>query len=85
MKNIIINDKNNQILNKQDEELDKLHKSVKKVLYLSKEIYNETEKQNFIVDRMDNEIIFTSNKINNAEKKTNKLMLDEEKCICYIM
>ena len=84
MKNLNINHQENKILDEQDKELDKLHKSVKKILYVSKHIYNEVEQQNIIVDRFDNEIDNTIIKVNKTEYKTQKIIKDNENCCCII-
>lgn len=85
MKILNVNKEQNKILDNQDKELYKLHNNVKKILYLSKEIYNEVEQQNVLVDRLDNKIETTTVNINSTEKKTNKIVLEQEKCICKIV
>ena len=85
MKILNIDEEQNKILDNQDKELYKLQNKVQKILYLSKEIYNEVEQQNHLVDRLDNKIETTTVNINSTEKKTNKIVLEQEKCICKIV
>ena len=84
MKKLNINNVENKILDEQDKELDKLHKSVKKILYVSRDIYNEVEQQNIIVDRFDNKIDNTIIKVNKTEYKTQKMIEDDKNCYCII-
>ena len=85
MKIINTNNIENKILDSQDKELDKLQKSVKHILYLSKQIYNEIEEQNnYIIPPLDNNIDRTIPKINNVEKRTDKLV-KEDCSICIIL
>ena len=84
MKKLNINNVENKILDEQDKELDKLHKSVKKILYVSRDIYNEVEQQNIIVDRFDNKIDDTIIKVNKTEYKTQKMIEDDKNCCCII-
>jgi hypothetical protein len=85
MKIINTNNIENKILDSQDKELDKLQKSVKHILYLSTEIYNEIEEQNnYIIPPLDNNIDRTIPKINNVEKRTDKLV-KEDCSICIIL
>ena len=84
MKKLNINHQENKILDEQDKELQKLHKSVKKILYVSRHLYNEVEQQNIIVDRFDNEIDNTIIKVNKTEYRTDKFVKDNESCCCCL-
>lgn len=84
MKIINTNNIEKKNLDSQDKKLDKLQKSVKHILYLSKEIYNEIEEQNnYIIPPLDNNIDRIIPKINNVEKRTDKLV-KEDCSICII-
>ena len=85
MKILNTNIKENKILNEQDEELEKLHKNVKNILYVSKQMYNEVVEQNIIVDRFDNEVDKTIVNVKKTDNKTNKLLDDNNACCCNIV
>ena len=71
----------NYIMNNQDKELEKLHKSVKKILNISNQVLHELYIQENITNRLENNLDITKYKINQTEKKTEKIIDDTRCCI----
>ena len=83
---IINNTKNEEkIIISQDTELFKLHKSVKKNLNLSHQIYNELNKQEDIINNFENNVDNSIYKIKHLDKEANSIMIKEENTCCILL
>ena len=67
------------IFDNQEKELVKLHKSIKNILNISNQVLNEVYIQEHIIKKLENNLDTTKYKVNQTEKKTEKIV-DDTKC-----
>jgi t-SNARE complex subunit (syntaxin) len=85
MYNKIQQEQENKI-NEQDEMLDVLNDEVKKIKFISITIGDEMDEQNVLLDDMNDNVDNTNHRLNNANKKIDKIMeIAKNKYTCIIV
>jgi hypothetical protein len=73
-------------MDKQDEMIDMLSGEITKIKYIAIAINDETDEQNVLLDDMNNTVANTNTRLNNTNKKIDKLMsIVNNKYTCLIV
>jgi methyl-accepting chemotaxis protein len=85
MNNQQLYDNNNEMINKQDEQLDAILNNVRKAKELNNDIGDEIEKQNPMLDNLHNGMQNVDKRMRKADTRLEALLKQQSYCCLYII